>query len=253
VGANAEHSDATLGQALPNLSAALPDGAEQLKGSGWDWGWSAGAQARFDAVSLGFAYKSSITHTLKGQATLSGLLGPLAGENASFDTSARFRTPWQAILGARYRLTPALTLDGQIVRFGWSEFDAISLSAPISAAIPENYRDTWSYAVGADFALNPQWTVRAGVQYDETPTQDGRRDPRVPDGDRINVGLGASYQATRALAIDAAASYSIFHDASIDRPTAAYAGTPAQTPILTAGELTDASALVLSVGGRFSF
>jgi len=45
-GANIEHSKATLGNFLPNLSPALADGHQTLQGSGWDVGWSAGAQFR---------------------------------------------------------------------------------------------------------------------------------------------------------------------------------------------------------------
>src|SRR5947209_4708600 len=40
---NAEYADALLTNALPNLAPALPDGRLQLKGNGWNYGWSAGA------------------------------------------------------------------------------------------------------------------------------------------------------------------------------------------------------------------
>ncbi|MFX4717641.1 outer membrane protein transport protein, partial [Acinetobacter baumannii] len=83
---------------------------------------------------------------------------------------ATFRTPWQANLGLRYRATEALTLNAQATRFGWSEFDAIRIGAPINNAIPENYRDTWALAGGADYALSPALTIRGGVQWDQTPT-----------------------------------------------------------------------------------
>ena len=58
------------------------------------------------------------------------LVGPLAGSNLSLDgVKARFSTPAQIIVGGRYRVTPALTLNGQVVRFTWSKFDAIRLAA----------------------------------------------------------------------------------------------------------------------------
>ena len=136
---------------------------------------------------------------------MSGLLGPLAADNGGVSAQATFKTPWQAIVGARWRATPQLTLNAQAVRFGWSEFDSIQLGPPLSTAIPEGYRDTWSLAGGLDFALTPQWTLRGGVQYDETPTQNGARDPRVPDSNRVNLALGASVQATQHLSFDAGA------------------------------------------------
>lgn len=42
-------------------------------------------------------------------------------------------------------------------------------------------------------------------------------------------------------------------NATIDRTSAAYADTPVQPPILANGRITDASAIVLAVGGRISF
>lgn len=252
-GLNIEYADATLGNALPQLAPGLPDGSQTLKGDGWDLGWSVGAQYRGGPVTLGLAYKSAIEHTLKGTVTIAGLLGPLAAQNGEIATTAKFSTPWQAIGSIRVMATPQLTLNAQAIRYGWSEFDTIELGSPLNTAIPENYKDSWSVAVGADYDVSPDWTVRGGVQWGGTPTRDGERDARVPDSDRFNVSAGTSYRLNQAFTVDAAASYISFKDATIDRTTAAYAGTAAQTPILVNGELQDASALVFSLGARVKF
>jgi len=257
VALNAEHSKASLSNALPNVSAALPDGRQTLKGDGWDFGWSAGAQLRSGPVTFGGSYKSSIKHVLNGSVTTAGLISvpgvPLANNNGSINAKATFRTPWQATVGARFKATDKLTLNAQVVRFGWNKFDAIRLAAPINQAIPENYKNTWSFAGGVDYAVSPQWTVRGGIQHDQTPTQDGERDARVPDADRWNFALGTSYDVTPGFTIDAAANYIDVKNASIDRVTAAFPGTAVQTPILVNGELRKASVLVFALGGRLRF
>lgn len=253
VALNAEHSKASLSNFLPNLSALQPDGHQTLKGDGWDFGWTAGAQFRSGPVTLGASYKSSIKHVLKGEVITAGLLGPLVGQNGTINTKASFRTPWQATVGGRFKATDKLTLNAQVVRFGWNKFDTIDLGAPINAALPENYGNSWSFAGGVDYAVSPQWTVRGGIQHDETPTRDGNRDARVPDGDRWNFALGTSYDVTPGFTIDAAANYIDVKNASIDRVTAAYAGTAVQTPILVNGELRKASVLVFALGGRLRF
>lgn len=251
--ANIERVDATLGNALPNLSPLLADGRQTLKGQGWDVGWSAGLQFHDGPVSLGLAYKSAIKHKLDGSVTIEGLLGPLATRNGTIPATAEFSTPWMLIGSARARLSPGLTLNAQVVRMGWAKFDSIDLGAPLNTSIPENYRNSWTWALGADYAASPDWTVRAGVQRGITPTRNGERDARVPDSNRWNVSAGTSYALGKGITLDAAASYIDFEEASIDRLTAAYAGTPAQTPILVNGTLTDASALVLSLGARVAF
>lgn len=251
---NVEYTDASLGNALPNVLATLPDGQQTLKGNGWDFGWTAGVQMHNDFLTVGVAYKSGIKHTLKGDLEISGLVGPLAASNTQLSgVEATFHTPAQIIVGARFRATPKLTFNAQAVRYTWADFDAIRTGEPLNTAIPENYRNSFSVAGGIDYAASSRLTVRAGVQRALTPTQDGERDARVPDSDRWNFGAGATYNITPKFAIDAGANYVSFDNASIDRPTAAFAGTPAQTPIITSGQLTNASAVVLSLGGRFRF
>jgi len=53
---NVEYTDASLSNALPNLSAALPDGIQELKGDGWDFGWTAGVQLHNDFATVGISY-----------------------------------------------------------------------------------------------------------------------------------------------------------------------------------------------------
>ncbi|MCJ2179058.1 OmpP1/FadL family transporter [Novosphingobium album (ex Hu et al. 2023)] len=252
-GLNIEHADATLSNYLPNLSPLLADGHQTLSGKGWDLGWSAGMQYHTGPVSFGLSYKSSVKHTLKGSVVTEGLLGPLAASNGTVNTHAHFATPWMAIGSVRFKANNELTLNAQVVRYGWAKFDSIRLGDPLNVAIPENYKNSWSYSVGADYAVDPKWTVRGGVQYGGTPTRNDERDARVPDSNRWNFSAGTSYAATSHITVDAAASYISFKDASIDRTTAAYAGTAVQTPILVDGTLTDASALVFSLGARVTF
>lgn len=251
---NVEYTDATLNNALPNVSAALPDGFQELKGNGWNVGWSAGVQLHNSFATVGISYKSSIKHTLTGDLIISGLVGPLAPSNISVSgAKANFSTPAQVIVAGRFRATNALTLNAQVVAYTWSKFDAINLGAPINTAIPENYRDSWSLAGGFDYDIGSRATLRAGVQRTITPTQDGLRDARVPDSNRWTYAVGGSYKLTSHFTLNAAANYVDFADAPIDRVTAAYAGTAAQTPILTDGTLEKAHAVVLSLGGRLTF
>ena len=257
VALNAEHVSAGLSNSLPNLSPLLPDGHQSLRGKGWDFGFSVGGQARLGVATLGLSYKSSVKHKLDGSITTAGLISvpgvPLANNNGVINAQATFRTPWQIIGGARFKASETLTLNAQIIRLGWKKFDAIRLGAPINAALPQNYRDTWSIAGGVDYALSPALTLRGGVQHDQTPTRDGSRDTRVPDGDRWNFAAGAGYKVSEALTLDAALNYITVKDATIDRPSAAFAGTPVQTPILVSGQLDKAHVVVLGVGAKLAF
>lgn len=251
---NIQYSDAWLSNALPNLAAGSPDGRLRLTGNGWDLGWTAGVQLRpAERVTVGIAYKSAVEHKLEGPVEITGLAGPLAARNLRSKTVARFTTPWQFTVGARLGVTKGLTLNAQAVHFGWSKFDRIEIEAPISNAIVQNYKDTWSVAVGFDQAVGERLTLRAGVQIDPTPTRDSGRDPRVPDADRIDYNVGATFRMNGHMSLDAAASLTDLENSPISRDERFYAGTPAQTDILTNGRAHGQRVLIFALGGRMSF
>ncbi|HEY0148131.1 MAG TPA: outer membrane protein transport protein [Allosphingosinicella sp.] len=251
---NIEYSDALLSNALPNLASGSPDGRLRLTGNGVDFGWSVGAQVRpAPRVTIGVAYKSAIEHKLKGDVSITGLLGPLASRNLESDVTATFSTPWQLILGARAGVTERLTLNVQAVHVGWSKFERIDLGAPLNNFIPQGYKNSWSFAFGADAGVSERLTLRAGIQFDGTPTRDDRRDPRVPDSDRVNYNAGASLRMSQRITLDAAASYTDFRTTPITRDERFYAGTAAQVDVFTEGQAGKQRALVLSLGGRIGF
>jgi long-chain fatty acid transport protein len=251
---NVEYSDAFLSNALPNLAPGSPDGRLRLTGNGLHFGWSAGAQFRpTERVTLGLAYKSSIEHKLDGSVSITGLAGPLAARNLQSDIVARFSTPWQLIMGGRFGVSETLTINAQAVHFGWSKFKRIDLEAPLNSFIAQDYKNSWSFALGADAVVSDRLTLRGGVQLDGTPTRDSRRDPRVPDSDRINYNVGASYKMSGHMTLDAAASYTDFQTTPITRDERFYAGTAAQVDILTEGRARSQRALVLALGGRMGF
>lgn len=251
---NIEYADAWLSNALPNLAPGSADGRLRLTGNGWDLGWSAGVQLRAGKrATLGIAYKSAIEHKLKGPVEISGLVGPLAASNVQAQTAARFTTPWQLIVGGRVGVTDSLTLNAQVTHFGWSKFDQIEVAAPINNAIVQNYKDTWAVSVGFDQDVGKRLTLRAGLQVDATPTRDASRDPRVPDGDRIDYNAGASFRMSKRISVDAAAGYIDVESGPISRDERFYAGTAAQTDVITDGRVNNPRVFVLTMGGRLSF
>jgi len=251
---NVEYSDAFLSNALPNLAPGSADGRFRLDGKGVDFGWSVGAQLRpAKRITLGLAYKSAIDHKLPGVVSITGLSGPLAGRNLDSDIVVRFSTPWQIIAGGRFGVTDRLTLNAQAVHVGWSKFERLDFGAPINSFITQNYKNSWSFALGADAALSDRLTLRGGIQFDGTPTRDERRDARVPDSDRVNYNVGASFRMGKRMTLDAAAGYTDFETTPITRDERFYAGTAAQVDIFTDGQATHQRALVLSLGGRIGF
>lgn len=253
-GFDAQYAKSALSAALPNLSSALPDGVNTLRGDGWNYGWTVGAQLHpTDRFTLGVSYRSQIDHALGGTVAVSGLLGPLAAQNGVVAGQARFDTPWIAVVGARYILDPHWALNAQVQRVGWSAFRDIRVSTPLGVTvIPEGYHDTTTAALGVDYTINPRITLRGGVAYDPTPTPNLGRDARVPDGDRWMYSLGATVRPDPRVELMAAISYISLKNSSIDEASTAYAGTPVATP-LSYDAAISGHAVILASGVKFKF
>jgi len=93
-------------------------------------------------------------------------------------------------------------------------------SGLIDANLPQNFRNTWRFAVGANYKLSPKWMLRAGVGYDQTPTTDNDRSLRLPDANRTLLAFGTRYQATKTVGIDVGYTHIFFKDANLNYTSA---------------------------------
>jgi long-chain fatty acid transport protein len=252
-GFDAQYAKAKLTSALPNLSPALPDGFSSLEGDGIAYGWNVGAQARFGRFDLGLSYRSSIAHELDGDVLISGLIGPLEGANIDTAGTAGFSTPSFLAASVRYRATDRLTLNAQVNRIGWSEFDAIRVVYPTGGqTIVQDYKDVTTGAVGFDYAATDTLTFRGGVGYTPTPTRDTERTARIPDSNRWLVSGGLSVKATDRLTMDLGLTYVAFEDGDIFSDRTLYEGTPAATLSSLRGT-AEGYGLAWSLGTRWAF
>ncbi|WGM32010.1 outer membrane protein transport protein [Brevundimonas sp. NIBR11] len=252
-GLDIQYVEATLTSSLPNLSPLLPDGRSTLQGDGVDYGWNAGVQAHKGPWDLGLSYRSAIEHELDGDVNISGLLGPIAAGNVSTGGTATFSTPWFASASVRYAVNDRLTLNGQVNRVGWSEFDAIRVRYGAGGdTIVQDYKDTTGGSVGFDYVVNERVTARGGIAYDPTPTQAGERTGRIPDGDRMLYSGGLSIKATDSVTVDTALTYIALDDSDIAVDRTFYAGTAADTTSRLRGRASG-QGIAASIGARWAF
>src|SRR5690606_2555137 len=70
------------------------------------------------------------------------------------------------------------------------------------------------HAVGVSYQASAQWTLRAGVAIDQSPTNNVDRSPRIPSGDRTIFSIGAGWSPNQDMTIDVA--YSYLREESVD-------------------------------------
>ncbi|WP_044874800.1 outer membrane protein transport protein [Pseudomonas sp. LFM046] len=217
-----ELTSATLNRATPGQN----DGQVKVKGDDTALGFNAGVLFELDPrTRFGLTYHSKVDYTLRGDTTLSGsAFGPLAGK---YDATLDLETPESVDFSVTHDLNDTWTLYAGSTWTRWSRLEEIRvenkgrLPAALSTITEEqDWHDTWSYAVGAAYKLNRQWTLRAGLAYDQSPTRNEFRSPRIPSDDRKVFSLGAGWSPNDDVTIDVAYSYLKEDDADINQVSA---------------------------------
>jgi long-chain fatty acid transport protein len=261
-GIDVQYVDGTLENAIPNpLQAGGPtaasDGHFKAKGDDWSVGFNVGLLIKPSSrTRVGLHYRSTMTHGLEGKATTSGLTGALAGLNGTVPVSAEINLPDVAAVAVAHEVTPRLTVLGHVAWFGWDRFDELRIkfaNGNPDAVTPENYEDSWSVALGVEYALSDTWQLRSGFQFDETPTVTGSRDTRVPDENRYWVAGGASYALSDRWEIDLSYAHVFLEDADIDLTRTFFATAPAVTSTSEINAESDTQVDIISVQVRARF
>ncbi len=232
-----QRTSATLGQAInlgtilaqPTNGAYLPqeaDGRGVLKGNDWGYGWGLGLLWKPTAADrIGFNFRSQIDHTIDGKAKFevpSNLLPYFGGAFTNTDGKADFNTPAYAALSWWHTASDRLSFGVNVAYTHWSSFERLDIvyANPAQAAFNRptifGFEDTWFASVGADYKLDDQWTLRGGIAYDQTPTVDEHRDPRVPDGSRKWITFGVDYKYSDSMRFNAGFAHLFVDDGTIN-------------------------------------
>lgn len=219
VGVSVQTVDVKLSSAIDFGSLVLEpqqhDGFVSIKGDNHNnlsYGWNAGLLYEFtDATRVGLAYRSAIDHKIRGDAdfTVPGDVSGITDSGLFVDSkaSADVTFPQTLSLSAFHKYNDALAVMADITWTGWSAFDELRVkydnSQQPDSVTTEDWKDAYRYALGVNYRMHPQWLLRTGIAYDETPVPNAqRRTPRIPDNNRTWFSLGLGYQANQSISVD---------------------------------------------------
>ncbi|MDR9440408.1 MAG: OmpP1/FadL family transporter [Halomonas sp.] len=237
VGLRAQYADATLSNAIDFGSAAaqmggmpsVDDVIGTVEGDDWGYGYTLGALFQVtEQTRLGASYRSEIDLTLEGDTSFRGttafsdaaVVGEVDPRIVDRGGKAELTTPASLNLGVYHQLSDRLALMANAEWTEWSSFDELVVEFEDGSSSPttENWDDTWAFSVGANYALTPQWLLRAGLGLDESPVPSAEfRTPRVPDTDRQWATLGATWMPSPELGITAGYMHVFADDGDIDQ------------------------------------
>lgn len=247
----------TIG-ALYGIPGAVPgtqDATATFSSGNWAVGYTFGAIAQlWDGVTAGVSYVSRIDHDFKGvlrfqpdSAGLSTAIGAVTGLFQNSGGSARITTPDVVRIGAGIDLAPGWKLLGEADWTNWSTFQNLTVTSTNPAqpvdVTAANWHSTWMGSLGAQYQPDDIWTWHAGVAYDPSPIPDSTLGPRIPDGDRVDLGAGFDY------ALDAAStlSFAYSHLFVSSRPISLTQAGPGNALRGSIAGTTDASANVVAL------
>lgn len=209
--------DATLEKKRSLAAAGLPDAGQKFKGDGNGVGYNVGVLIELPKdVSFGASYRSEIKVKVDGDATFTIPAGAPPAVVALLQNSpgkTDLTLPQQVQAGICYKGIAPLTLEAGVRWEGWSSFDQlkIDLANGRSDVTPRNWKDVFSFNVGARYQLNSAVALLAGYLHGDTPAPDATFEPSIPDGvtDVYSVGSEVTYRKFRfALSY----AYQLMHD-----------------------------------------
>lgn len=223
---------------LDTLGDVATDSSQSLSGDDWSVGWNFGLLYDISEDSrLGFAYRSAISHGIKGSvdftrsAQLDAFLSA-GGSNAITDTGASVGVdvPETMSLSLYHGFNPKWSLLADVTWTKWSSFDQLviefdNVEQPTSV-IPENWEDSLRYSVGVNYKADSKWIYRAGLALDETPIATAEdRTARLADNDRLWLSFGFGYKMSDSSSIDVGYTHIFFDDTPINNTDASFEHT----------------------------
>lgn len=238
-----------------------------------------------DETQLGFSYRSGIDHTASGkvvltpntsdtrdgdafEATITSLaMGQVAtqteaatlavqargaGSYTINNAKAELSTPSIASVGVKHAISDSTRVYADATFYEWSAFDEIVITTSTVSRQVQGYKDTMSYALGAEHTYSDQLTVRAGVMFDPTPTVDEYRSARTPDADRTWLAIGGTYSIEENMDFDFAFTHILLDETILEQDKAlTLGGNPLGTALIRADG--EGSVNILSLGLRYKF
>lgn len=192
------------GRMSNNLPAMVGGGYSDFDLDGWTAAWSIGAMYEFTPdTRLGVSFKGKSMQTVKGSHKVTG--SPVGLNQDLTNGEASPDLPASLLVSGFHKLNDKVGLSASVRWTDWQdsfqEFSLISPDALIlkpyggKKTVDEKWRETWTISFGADYYLNENWTLRAGVAYDQSPVRNKyHRTIRIPDSNRTWVSVGASYK-----------------------------------------------------------
>ena len=208
---------------LSNFAGAA--GVAKLKADDIGYGFNFGVMAALGpSTRIGAHYRSRIKYEVEGDATFS------AAPVLNTPIRADLRVPETFSISLFHVLNPKWEVMADITRTGWDSLQQLTVVTPSGATLTSlafRWDDTMRYGIGANYKWSDQTKLRFGVAFDETPTNDVDRTPRLPDQDRKWVAFGVQHRLSKAGVLEVGYAHEFIKDARVTNNVPGFTGCAA--------------------------
>lgn len=163
--------------------------------NGWSQTLQLGAMYEFDEdtrVGLSYRFKSTQKPRGKQYITMDTPIGPM---ETHYNTMADPELPASWILSGYHKFGEKWGTSASVKYAQWHRFYTFPAESTAGDySVDYKWKDAWTIAIGEDYYLNKNWTLRFGGAWDQSPSRsNATRTNRIPDVDRIWASCGFSY------------------------------------------------------------
>ena len=208
------------------------DGHASMDGHDWGFGFNLGYLYQMnEGTRFGIAYRSSISHKLKGstiwdfsQVTNNAAVNAFiakASKKVNSEALVELRTPETLSVNAFHQMDDRWALMGDVTWTRTSRLENLDIQFPPTPEgaerIRQNWKDTYRVSLGTNYKYSESLMLRAGIAHDQAPVRSAElRHPALPDSDRMQYSIGANWKLNANSSLDLAYSYIDFKDADVN-------------------------------------
>ncbi|MEZ8390766.1 outer membrane protein transport protein [Vibrio splendidus] len=210
---------------IQQIGVSKGDALKYMEGDDTAWGWQVGTAWQINENNrLGFTYKSEVDLTLSGHANGHGF--NFGQPNKKDAGSMDLALPATAELASFHQLTDKVAVHASVNWTNWSSFKELIADFPTESVSikEENWEDNYRFAIGTTYQMTPKLALRSGIAYDTSAVSEEHRTATIPETDRTWLSIGAGYQWSDQLTLDAGFTYILAKDAKMHETDPGFGG-----------------------------
>lgn len=248
--------------AINNVLPSAADGQLELNDRTWGFGGNLGLLYELTpSTRVGLTWTSQVDLDFRSPANFSGLgpaLSTLFASRGLLDAQVSLGTkiPQQVMASMYSQIDERWAVLGNVGWQQWSKFGQVEVGIDntlnpfgLTTSIP--FRNTWHFALGAQYRVSDPWIVNFGAAYDSGFQERGNVSPLLPVNAAWRFGVGGEQQVSKTLKWGMAGELFYGGTLNVDKRSTLPSALGGRGDLV--GSFDNTTSVVISVYGNWTF